>query len=289
LSDIDGRPVTSPTGIKGIDHAAILVADLAKAEATYRRLGFKTTPIGRHNKVGTANHCIMFDEDFFEILTIVTPTPFNKPWAEAIAEREGLWALAFDSDDVRATHAGLKAAGFSPTDPADFSRPVDLDGQVFQARFTLTYLEPTAVEGIRLFVCQHHTPDLVWRPEYQGHPNAATSLAHVTLAVDDPLAAAAAYGRITGTTPVPRPGGMDIPGGRTMIRLLSAAQVALEFAGDPVLHYRRPVPVALGFAVADRRTTRAVLRAAGIAFRELDTGGVRVASADANGVALDFE
>lgn len=280
--------MTSSTGIKGIDHVAILVADLAKAKATYRRLGFRTTPIGRHNNVGTANHCIMFAKDFFEILTIATPTPFNKQWADAIAEREGLWALAFASDDVHATHTGFKAAGFSPTDPAEFSRPVDLDGQVSQARFTLTYLEPTAVEGIRLFVCQHHTPDLVWRPEYLDHPNTATSLTHVTLAVDDPPSAAAAYGRITGTTPVPRPGGMDIPGGRATIRLLSPAQAEIEFAGDPVLRYRWPVPIALGFAVASRHTTSAMLEATGIPFQALTTGGVRVGSAHANGVVLDF-
>ncbi len=280
--------MSSSTGIKGIDHAAILVADLAEAEAAYRRLGFRTTPIGRHNNVGTANHLIMFDEDFFEMLGIETPTDFNKQWADAIAEREGLWGLAFTSDDVRATHRHLKAGGFSPTDPAEFSRPVDLGDKVSQAKFTLTYLEPTAVEGIRLFVCQHHTPELVWRPEYLGQPNTATSLAHVTLAVDDPAAAAAAYGRFAGTTPVPRPGGIDIPGKRASIRLLSPEQTAIEFAGDPVLRYRRPVPIGVGFNVSDRGAVRAILNRAGVPFHETASDAIRVGSAEACGVALDF-
>ena len=280
--------MTSSTGIKGIDHAAILVADLAKAEAAYRRLGFKTTPIGRHNNVGTANHLIMFEDDFFEMLGIETPTAFNKQWADAIAEREGLWGLAFTSDDVRATHKHLKAGGFSPTDPAEFSRPVDLGDKVSQAKFTLTYLEPTAVEGIRLFVCQHHTPELVWRPEYLGQPNTAKSLAHVTLALDDPVAAALAYGRFTGTTPVPRPGGMDVPGARATIRLISPEQAVLEFAGDPVLRYRRPVPIGVGFRVSDRQTVRKILAESGVPFRNLASGGIRVGSAEACGVALDF-
>ena len=280
--------MTSTTGIKGIDHAAILVADLAKAEATYRRLGFKTTPIGRHNNVGTANHLIMFDDDFFEMLGIETPTAFNKQWADAIAEREGLWGLAFTSDDVPATHKRLKAGDFSPTDPAEFSRPVDLGDRVSQAKFTLTYLEPTAVEGIRLFVCQHHTPELVWRPEYLGQPNTATSLVHVTLAVDDPAAAAAAYGRFTGTTPIQRPGGVDIPGARATIRLISAEQAAIDFASDPVLRYRRPVPIGVGFNVSDRGTVRAILSEARVPFRELASGELRVGSPEACGVALDF-
>lgn len=280
--------MTSSTGVKGVDHAAILVADLAKAEAAYRRLGFKTTPIGRHNNVGTANHLIMFDDDFFEMLGIETPTAFNRQWADAIAEREGLWGLAFTSDDVPGTHKRLKAAGFAPTDPAEFSRPVDLGDKVSQAKFTLTYLEPTAVEGIRLFVCQHHTPELVWRPEYLGQPNTAKSLAHVTLAVDDPATAASAYGRFTGTSPVPRPGGMDIPGPRATIRLVSPEQAALEFAGDPVLGYRRPAPIGVGFNVSDREVTRRILAESGIAFRDLPSGGIRVGSADACGVAIDF-
>ena len=280
--------MTSSTGIKGIDHAAILVADLAKAEAAYRRLGFKTTPIGRHNNVGTANHLIMFDDDFFEMLGIETPTDFNKQWADAIAEREGLWGLAFTSDDVPATHKHLKAAGFSPTIPADFSRPVDLGGRVSQAQFTLTYLEPTAVEGIRLFVYQHHTPELVWRPEYLGQPNTATSLAHVTLAVDDPAAAATAYGRCAGTTPVQRPDSIDIPGKRATIRLLSPEQAAVEYAGDPVLRYRRPVPVGVGFNVSGLGAVRAILNQAGTPFRVTRSGAIRVGSAEACGVALDF-
>jgi catechol 2,3-dioxygenase-like lactoylglutathione lyase family enzyme len=280
--------VGSSTGIKRIDHAAILVADLAKAAGMYRRLGFKTTPIGRHDNVGTANHLLMFDEDFFEMLGIETPTDFYRQWADAIAEREGLWGLAFSSDNVPATYAHLKAAGFSPTEPREFSRPVNLGGEVRQARFTLTYLEPDAVPGIRAFVCQHHTPDLVWRPEYLGQPNRTTSLAHLTLAVDDPVAAAGAYARLTGTVPMPRPGGMDVPGPGATIRLMSPAQAAIEFAGDAVLEYRRPAPIGAGFAVADQKAVRSHLRAAGVAFREGDSGAARVASDKACGVALDF-
>ena len=52
----------------------------------------------------------------------------------------------------------------------------------------------------------------------------------MTLAVDDPAAAAAAYGRFTGTTPIPRSGGVDIPGKRATIRLISPEQAAVEFA-----------------------------------------------------------
>lgn len=280
--------MTVPNALKGIDHVAILVRDLAAAEAAYRRLGFKTTPIGRHNNTGTANHCVMFGEDFFELFGILTPTEFNKPWAAAVAEREGLSAACFTSADIHATHKAFAAAGFQPTEPKDFSRPVELDGGVSQARFTLTYLEPTAVEGIRLFACVHRTPELVWRPEYLGHPNAATSISHVTIAIDDPAAAAAAYARVTGMTPVPHSAGVDIPGPRATIRLITPAQASVDYAGDPVLGYKRPVPIGLGFRVFDPGAAKAALETSGVPYEALKPGGIRVGSTHACGVALDF-
>lgn len=280
--------MTSSTGITGIDHAVILVRDLDSAEHTYKRLGFRPTSRGHHTKLDTYNHCIMLDGDYFEVLGVERPGPYNAEQQATLKEREGLWGLALQTDDARAAHGRLKAAGFAPTDPVDFARPVELPGRITEARFTVFYFEVSAAPGLRLFLCQHYTRDVVWRPDYLGQPNAAAALAHVTLAVDDPATAATAYGRIFGTAPVPRAGGLEVPAGRASIRLLSSGQAALEFAGDPVLAYRRPVPIGLGFAVSDRRATKAVLDAAGLPYLESAQGGLRVASIHANGVALDF-
>src|SRR5688572_24003273 len=115
--------VTSPTGITGIDHAVIVVRDLKSAEANYKRLGFRTTPRGQHTKLDTANHCIMLDDDYFELLAVAKPSPYNAEQQATLAEREGLWALALKTDDARAAHGQLKAAGFSPSEPVDFARP----------------------------------------------------------------------------------------------------------------------------------------------------------------------
>jgi len=280
--------MSSSTGILGIDHAAILVRDLAASEAGYRALGFRPTPIGHHTGVGTANHCIMLDHDYFEILAVTSPRPINKEWEDAIAEREGLWGLALMTDDLRATHARLKAAGFSPTDPADFSRPVEMAGGPVQARFTLTYLEPAAVPGMRLFVCQHHTRELVWRPEYLSQPNGAAALSHATVMIDDPARAAGAYARIFGTTPRPIPGGVAIPAGQAEIRLITPARAAAAFPGDPVLAYPRPVPVALGFVVGDCAATAAMLTARDVPIRRQADGSAYVGSAQASGVVVEF-
>jgi len=279
--------VTSSTGITGIDHAVIVIRDLAEAEKNYKRLGFRPTPRGHHTKLDTYNHCIMLDRDYFEVLGVERPGPYNVDQQEMLKEREGLWALALQTEDARAAHGRLKAAGFSPTEPVDFARPVELPGRVTKARFTVFYVEADAVPGLRLFLCQHYTRDVVWRPDYLGQANAAKSLSHVTLAVEDPGLAADAYGRVFGTTPAACSGGFIVPAGQAEIRVLAAAKASEDFAGDPVLAYRHPAPVALGLSVSDRHATRRALESRNVPFRE-SADGLQVASTYANGVVIEF-
>jgi hypothetical protein len=61
----------------------------------------------------------------------------------------------------------------------DLSRPVD--GGV--ARFRLVQIEGVA----NVFVCQHLTPELIWRPEWQHHANGAAELMGASLAAKRPF------------------------------------------------------------------------------------------------------
>jgi catechol 2,3-dioxygenase-like lactoylglutathione lyase family enzyme len=68
-----------PAAITGIDHVVIAVDDLDRAEAAYRRLGFTLSPRAVHSAtMGTANHTIMLEHDYFELLAVLTPT-LNAP------------------------------------------------------------------------------------------------------------------------------------------------------------------------------------------------------------------
>ena len=56
------------------------------AQAAYERLGFQVQPRGFHRRLGTANHLMIFDKDYFEILGIVEDTDFNaerRDWLRA--------------------------------------------------------------------------------------------------------------------------------------------------------------------------------------------------------------
>ena len=64
--------------IAGIDHVIVGVRDFEQAKATYQRLGFQATPRGRHVGWGTANYCLMFPNDYLELLGIVDAAPVHQ-------------------------------------------------------------------------------------------------------------------------------------------------------------------------------------------------------------------
>ena len=79
--------------VKGLDHVVVMVDGIDAAQAAYTKLGFQVQPRGFHKKLGTANHLMIFDKDYFEILGIVEDSPFNaerrRRGAASIAARRG--------------------------------------------------------------------------------------------------------------------------------------------------------------------------------------------------------
>ena len=169
--------------LRGIDHAVILVRDLDRARATYERLGFTLTPRGHHS-LGSQNHCIMFGRDYLELMALPPQPPAAfQFFADFLTRREGVGALALATDDAVADRAELLRRGIAAEAPLALSRPVEKLGE---ARFTLVQLPPDQTPGFRTFLCQHHTRDIVWRPEYQRHANSATEIGSMTIATPDP-------------------------------------------------------------------------------------------------------
>ena len=98
--------------VRGLDHVVVMVDGIDAAEAAYRKLGFQVQPRGFHKKLGTANHLMIFDRDYFEILGIVEDTPFNAERREWLKDGGGLAnvalaTLAMASVAVGSTTASL--------------------------------------------------------------------------------------------------------------------------------------------------------------------------------------
>src|SRR6185437_7421303 len=143
----EGGPMTA--GITGIDHIIIGVADLDRAAAAYRRLGFTLSPRGLHSAaMGTANHTVMLERDYFELLAVLAPTALNASWRDALAEGEGVIGLAAATPGAAAARSAWLAAGLSPGEPVAFSRPVERPaGGTTEARFEILSLPSGSLPG----------------------------------------------------------------------------------------------------------------------------------------------
>ena len=172
-----------------IDHAVIAVRDLDAAAADFRALGFTLTPRGEHS-IGSQNHCIMFGSTYFELLAAPVDHPWLDYYRRFLREHgDGLAAVALSTDDAELTYADLRARGVAAKAPMDLSRPVE--GAV--ARFRLVQVEGKP----SVFVCQHLTPELVWRREWQLHVNGGAEITGVALGAErafDSLPAAIEWG-----------------------------------------------------------------------------------------------
>jgi glyoxalase-like protein len=218
-------PLPSPI----LDHVVIDVRDrMDEAANAFAALGFELTPRGHHT-LGSMNHLAMFATDYLELLG----------FGEGGASRPelapfpiGLNGLVFKTDDADAVHAHALAAGLPILPVQAFSRPVELGGSRQDARFRTTRLDPAKIAMGRVYFCEHRTPELVWRPEWQSHPNGARAISRVIVATDDPGRTAALFRALFGPEAVAeRAGKCVVSAGAARVELATPSTIAEEFGG----------------------------------------------------------
>ena len=201
------------------DHAVILVADLDRAVADYRALGFTVTPGGSHTGGATRNALIAFrDGSYLELLAFTGRLSWMLRWlrraglASRLAKNrtglerrfllqaglgEGLidFALlpsALESDLARARSAGLEAEG--PL-PGGRVRP---DGE------EVAWLLGVPRTRDLPFLCADVTPRELRVPEGEArqHANGVVGTAGVVVAVRNLEASSARYRAMLGVDPI---------------------------------------------------------------------------------------
>ncbi|MBB5222908.1 catechol 2,3-dioxygenase-like lactoylglutathione lyase family enzyme [Amaricoccus macauensis] len=278
--------------VKGIDHVFLLVADLDASAAAYRRLGFTLSPRGTHSpEMGSANYTMIFGRDYVELLGMIADTPRNLRHRERIArDGEGLRAIACRIDDANAARSALAAIGIEAGPVGEFSRPLPLpDGSAGVAAFATTEFAPDEIPTGSVFMCQHKTRDMVWRPELQVHPNGATGIAGVVAAADDPERMAAGFARLFAAGEVSAvEGGFSVATGPASAAILCLSRTAAAARYDGAAVGATPATgfAALQIAVADPDRARAAL-AAGVTVHD-GAGSFWVAPGDASGTIVEF-
>src|SRR5438045_4008489 len=164
-----------------------------EAAAIYRALGFQLTPRGHHT-LGSMNHLALFATDYLELLGFGE----GRMRPELAPFPVGLNGLVFKTEDADTVFAHAQAEGLPILPVQAFSRPVALAGGAQDARFRTTRLDPTKIAMGRVYFCEHRTPELVWRPEWQAHPNGAYAIARVIVATGDPRRTASLFDALFG-------------------------------------------------------------------------------------------
>lgn len=162
---IDASPATGASLI-GIDHLPTVVADLEQASDSYRRLGFSLKP-GRAHQDGLRNAHVKFpDGSGIELISVPAEAgdSLTRSYAALLREGEGPAYLSFHARDTKALTAALDAAGIGFENEGGLVKPVDPQ---------LDFI---------FFVRDNRSP--TDKPEHFAHPNGATAMPEVWLALD---------------------------------------------------------------------------------------------------------
>jgi hypothetical protein len=209
--------------ILALDHLVILVRDLAEAVEDYEAIGFDVSPGGEHTDGATHNALVSFaDGTYLELLAFQREAPEHRWWRH-VAAGEGLIDFALLPGLIEHDVAAARARGLAITGPfaGGRERPdgVRLSWQTAQA------------EAPELpFLCGDVTPRELRVPAPGHHPNGASGIFRVTVAVRDVEASAARYAALIGAAPLEEPGRRLFKLGGSYIALQQPGAGTLENA-----------------------------------------------------------
>ncbi|MBE5682124.1 VOC family protein [Pantoea agglomerans] len=271
-----------------LDHAVINVADqLDSASARFRRLGFQLTERGHHS-LGSSNHLAIFGENYLELLGYETGKGSQR--ADLWQTPLGLSGLVWKSSDAESEFQHLQRQDLDDEPPAAFHRPVTLpDGSVSEAHFRTVRIRPSLVPNGRSFFCQHLTPEAVWQPAWQRHPNGVRNISELVIVAQDPALSALVYSRLFGAAKVlacPE-GAFVLRAGAATVRFASADYAQQRFGPLPEDYDGSARMVALGFETEDLALVKRALVKGEIAFQE-QPKAIVVESAEGFNLALRF-
>ena len=283
--------VTHP--VTGVDHVLIMGKDLEAAAARFERLGFTLSPRGMHPPAkGSANHTIMLQQDYIELLGLLQRTELNHLRHEAV-ERDGpgLHAVCGRIGDAEEAAGALAELGIATEVSNSFERAVPLpNGAMGRAAFSTLNFRASDVPVGLLFMCQHKTPETVWLADLMVHANTAMGISALKAVSHTPRDDAGKFARFWKDAVVAfEEGGASVGTGARSARLYLKKRAALQesYPADWLEGTARGGYAVLQVRVRSMDEALACLKRAGIT-ASATADGHAVAPDLAGGVILEF-
>ncbi|CAF0914222.1 unnamed protein product [Didymodactylos carnosus] len=181
-----------------LDHLVInTIFDLDLAVSQFHELGFTLTPRGYHS-FGSMNNLIIFDNHYIELIGL--PQDTDKLGSILLNSPTGINALVLRTSNADNIYETLTDKGFQTEKPILGSRPIHINGQEQLVKFRVVHLSKGQFDSGRIYFCEHYTPELVWRQEWQKHANGVQRIRELICISDQPEIEAGRYARAIGTT-----------------------------------------------------------------------------------------
>jgi hypothetical protein len=270
-----------------LDHVVVNVRDQMDAGlARYQRLGFTMTPRGYHT-LGSINHLAIFGTEYLEL---IGANPGDTRRAEILASPFGLNGLVFGTENSAALHAVLEANDVPVERPLEFSRPVELAGEVRDATFRTVRLKPGTISSGRIYFCHHFTRDLVWRDEWRHHANGAIGVARAIIVSRNPAVLCGLFVRMFGNNACQQNAvGYTLPVGLSQFDVLNVEHLVREFGeAAPDHEGRDEFMAALTIRTRSLEVAAAALEAGQIRGVHREADRIVVPASEAFGVTLEF-
>ncbi|MFS2221096.1 VOC family protein [Pantoea sp. B65] len=254
-----------PAPTPELDHVVINVSDqLTSVSELYRRLGFQLTPRG-YDTSGATHHLAVFNHTYLELLSMATDG--DHPWPYP----PGLSGLAWKTGDADAVYQHLQRQDLDGDAPASFGQPLARnDSSEPEAQFRTVPLRPALVANGRSFFCQHLTPQAIWQPARQQHPNGVSDISEFVIVAQDPARVVQVYCQLFGSHRILAglDGAFTLRAGVATVRFAATSYMENRFGGLPADYQGEPRMAALSLQTGELSKTRASLLRGDIPFRE---------------------
>ena len=161
-------------------------------------------------------------------------------------------------------------------------------GKTEHARFRTVRIPKAHMPVVGFFVCEHLTPQFVYRGEWADHPNGARGIRGVTVIAEQPTRWAAALEKYFGPGSTRRDGeGLVVETGTQPIRYVTREDYAVRYPGVAPIR-QGDHPALLSLRTGKLSACEALLVSGGVQIVRPDARRLLVPAVEAAGLTIEF-